>query len=168
MSPVKTSAFAPERLHRATAADLMSPNPHSIRDTATVPELVAMFIQRNISGAPVINEAGRPIGVVTEADIIAHDQERFQSHVSTGGPERLDLIGQSPTFGQPASATAMVDATLVQEIMTPIVFSVGPKAPAGEVVEELVRMNVHRLFVVDDDGALIGVVSPLDVLRYMV
>jgi CBS domain-containing protein len=156
MSPVKAQAFVPERLRTATAANLMTPNPVSIRDSATVPELVAMLTERNISGAPVINEAGRPIGVVTQADILIHDRERDDP----GAPS-----GSSHERG---STTATADATLVQGIMTPVVFSVGLKASAHTVVEELLRMNVHRLFVVDEDGALVGVISPLDVLRHMV
>jgi CBS domain-containing protein len=49
--------------------------------------------------------------------------------------------------------------------MTPVVFSVSPKTPAHKVVEQIVDLKVHRLFVVDDDGILVGVISALDILR---
>jgi CBS domain-containing protein len=53
------------------------------------------------------------------------------------------------------------------DLMTPAVFSVAPETSALKVAEEMVRLNVHRLFVVNDDGLLIGVISALDLLRYL-
>src|ERR671938_539119 len=55
-----------------TAADLMTPNPVSIRHSATVPEAAAFLAARGISAAPVIDETGRPVGVVSRTDIIRH------------------------------------------------------------------------------------------------
>ncbi len=49
--------------------------------------------------------------------------------------------------------------------MTPAVFSVTPQTPADKVVEQLVQLNVHQLYVVDEDQVLVGVVTALDVLR---
>ena len=63
------------RLHAATAADAMTANPMSIREELTVHEAVVFLIERGISAAPVINEAGRPVGVVTEADILRHNRD---------------------------------------------------------------------------------------------
>jgi len=40
-------------------------------------------------------------------------------------------------------------------------------APASFVIEEMVGLKVHRLFVVDETGVLVGVISALDVLRRM-
>jgi CBS domain-containing protein len=51
--------------------------------------------------------------------------------------------------------------------MTPIVLAVRPKAPAKEVIEEMIRQRVHRLFVVDDDGVLVGVIAMSDILRHL-
>ena len=51
--------------------------------------------------------------------------------------------------------------------MTPVVFCVSPDAPASRVVREMIELKVHRLFVVDEIGTLVGVISVLDVLRHM-
>jgi len=58
-----------------------------------------------------------------------------------------------------------VDRTTVAEIMTPVVFSVSPATPAAQVVDELIALGVHRLFVTDTAGALVGVISTMDILR---
>jgi CBS-domain-containing membrane protein len=51
--------------------------------------------------------------------------------------------------------------------MTPTVLAVEPETPALEVVAEMLALKVHRLFVRDEDGVLVGVISALDVLRKM-
>ncbi len=58
-----------------------------------------------------------------------------------------------------------VDRTLVRDVMTPVVFSVRPDTPARQVIEELLHLRVHRLFVIDRDGVLVGVIAMSDVLR---
>jgi CBS domain-containing protein len=127
-------------LKERKAAELMTPNPVSIRECATVREAVELLTRRGISGAPVIDHAGRPVGVVSRADIVVHDRE---------APD-------------PAA-----DAERVRDIMTPAVFCVAPGAPASRVVREMIGLKVHRLFVVDDRGTLVGVISALDVLRHL-
>ena len=135
-------------LEAKTAADLMTPNPVSLRAAASVPEAVAMLTDRGFSAAPVIDEAGHPLGVVSRADILVHDREKATSAHGAPGP--------------PAGAE---DATRVRDIMTPVVFTVGLHAPAREAVEQMLALKVHQLFVVDREGALVGVISALDVLR---
>jgi CBS domain-containing protein len=130
------------RLDAVRAADLMTANPMSIRAEATVPEAVAVLTERGFSAAPVIDESGRPIGVVSRADILVHERERLR-----------------------AGARPPLDGTLVRDIMTPAVFSVTPHTSAEQVVEQLLTLNVHQLYVVDEDQFLIGVISAHDVLR---
>jgi CBS domain-containing protein len=129
-------------LDAARAADLMTPNPMSIRAEATVPEAIATLTEKGFSAAPVIDESGRPIGVVSRADILVHERERMRSAV-----------------------VPAIDGTVVGDIMTPAVFSVTPETPVDQVVEQLLTLNVHQLYVVDRDQFLIGVISAHDVLR---
>jgi CBS-domain-containing membrane protein len=49
--------------------------------------------------------------------------------------------------------------------MTPAVFAIGPTTSAAKVVSDMIGLHVHRLFVVDEDGVLIGVISTMDVLK---
>jgi CBS domain-containing protein len=51
--------------------------------------------------------------------------------------------------------------------MTPAVFSVAPDAPARRVVGDMLALRVHRLFVSDTSGVLLGVISALDVLNHL-
>src|SRR5262245_25146490 len=160
-----TTAMPRLMLQAATAADLMTPNPVSIRDIASVREAVVFLTDRRISAAPVINDAGRPVGVVSEADILRYDREHIehlatvpdyylQSELTLHSGERLD-----------AFQVETADTDMVQDIMTPVIFSVRPDTAAYNVVQELVGRRIHRLFVTDEDGSLIGVITTLDLLR---
>lgn len=161
MTTPKAAAAKRLTLAADTASDLMRPNPVSLRAEATVQEAVALLTDKGFSAAPVIDEAGQPVGVVSRADIIVHDRERQEHLVPV--PEGEGLPRASPR--RESFQVVNVDSTSVRDIMTPIVFSVRPDTPAWRVVEEMLALNVRRLFVVDDAGVLIGVVSAMDVLR---
>ncbi len=148
-----TSAFAPPRLTlwAQTASDLMTTNPLSIDQDSTVPEAIAMLTDHGFTAAPVIDDAGRPLGVVSRGDILIHDRAR-------------SIVGPS---GESEGLERGGDPTRVRDIMTPAIFSVAPDTAATRVVEEMLALKVHRLFVVDGDGTLVGVITALDVLRHL-
>jgi len=114
--PPKKETPAVLTLNAATAEDLMTPNPVSIRDGATVREAISLLADRGFSAAPVIDHAGRPVGVLSRADIVVHDREKVEylkpvpeyyqkSELSTHA-------GESLNWGfQVESPTAIVCAT---------------------------------------------------------
>jgi CBS domain-containing protein len=140
------------------AADMMSANPVSIRAEVTVAEAAALLADRGFGAAPVIDEAGRPVGVISRTDILLHDRQQLPPDCAEGS------YGDPPRSG-PGFSIEIVDPTLVRDIMTPLVFTVMPDTPADKVVEQMLALKVHRLFV-EDDGVLVGVISALDVLRH--
>jgi CBS domain-containing protein len=156
-------AGCPMTLRAKTAAELMTSNPLSLRDSATLHEAVAFLIDRGISGAPVIDEAGRPVGVLSRTDVLIHDRETVE-HVL---PPEYDSGAPMSRKAWDEFQIEKVDTTMVRDLMTPAVFSVALEAPATSVIRELCELNVHRLFVVDDNGVLVGVISALDVLRHL-
>jgi CBS domain-containing protein len=165
MATTKSTAAPPLALWAETAADLMMPNPMSIRADATVREAIEVLTDHGFSAAPVIDEAGRPVGVLSRADILVHDREKA-ARPGAAYYERADLTTAGEPLG-PGFHVEAVDTALVRDIMTPAVFSVDPDAPAASVVRQMVELRVHRLYVVEEDGTLVGVISTLDVLRHL-
>src|SRR5262245_62832515 len=153
-------------LEAATAADLMTRNPISIRETAVLKEAVAFLVDKGFSAAPVVDEAGRPVGVLSQTDIVIHDRNKVEylprvadfytkADLTMPGGEKLGEGFQIEN----------VDRTLVRDIMTPTVIGVAPHDTVVRVVGEMVALRIHRLFVVDEDDVLVGVISAFDVLR---
>jgi CBS domain-containing protein len=154
------------RLHAIQADDVMTPNPVSIRDELTVHEAVVFLTERKISAAPVINEAGRPVGVVSEADILRHDREHAE-HLYWLPQKDVDrelTLGSGEHLDGRSFEVEIPDVTRVRDIMNPIVYAVRRTTPVVEVVGQLVKKRIHRLFVVDDDGSLVGVITTLALL----
>ena len=126
-------------LRAETARELMTPGPYSLADTDTVEQAAAFLTDRGFGAAVVIDEAGHPLGVVTKTDLLIHVRER--------------------------AAGKKVEPATAREVMTPAVFSVREETPARSVVEQLVALNVHHLFVTDRTGVVVGVISPFDVVK---
>jgi CBS-domain-containing membrane protein len=150
-----------------TAADLMSRDPVSIREDASLREAVLLLHDRHFGAAPVIDEAGRAVGVISRADVLAHDRETVSYARPTPEYDPRDLKLSNGERLPDEFQVEWVDDTSVREVMTPAVFGVKTSTAATEVVEQMVALDVHRLFVVDEDGVLVGVISTLDVLRHL-
>jgi CBS-domain-containing membrane protein len=121
-------------------ADLMTRDPLSIRADATIREAVSLLTTKGITAAPVINEAGRPIGVLSLTDLV-------------GGIR--DQVIDDGTFLN----------MQVCEFMTPFVFFVDQDTPVYAVVRELLDCKIHQMYVADNDGTLIGVLSAAELLE---
>jgi CBS domain-containing protein len=155
-------ALEPLELRARTAADLMVPNPVSLRADATATEALRLFTHKGITAAPVIDEAGHPIGVLSRSDLLIHHRETT-APPPAHAPYFQDAHLEAPVCTVP-DATSDRRVT-VADLMTPAVFAVAPEASARRVVAEMLALRVHRLFVVDGDGLLVGVISAMDVLR---
>jgi CBS domain-containing protein len=121
-------------LEAQTAEDLMTSNPISISEHAAIIDAASILSNREFSALVVINDAGRPVGVVSRTDIVR--REAKPSHT-----------------------------TDIREIMTATVVSAKLDDPAWEVIAKMAAFKVHRLFVVDRTGVLVGVISAFDVVR---
>lgn len=144
-----------------TAGELMTPNPSSIHEYATLSAAANFFSDKQISAAPVINIAGRPVGVVGRTDLVRHlSAMAMHSHALQ------EVHGQDGHSNRDNSKQQRdVQSAQVSEIMTPTIYAVPEDTPMPAVIDEMLGRGVHRLFVLDSDGLLVGVISTLDVLR---
>jgi CBS domain-containing protein len=163
---------APRSFELLRAKDLMMPNPVSLRRDAGIREALELLTDRGFGAAPVIDEAGRPIGVVSRTDILIHEREFVQhARVAEPGGSSCDYsdwdVFPDPSWSKEFSIE-VADPATVGEIMTPAIFTVSLETPAREVVRRMLELKVHHLFVSDNEMAVIGVISPLDIMRRLV
>lgn len=126
----------------AHASDIMACNPVSICESTSIRDAAAFLLAKRISAAPVINDAGRAVGVVS-----------------------LKLIA---LFATPVDAACTPDLDWpVREIMDDRALFVKPDTPISCVVEKLVRSDDKKVLVADGDGILVGVISASDVVRHL-
>jgi CBS-domain-containing membrane protein len=155
-------------LRADTAEDLMTPNPVSLREYASLREAMQLLVEHGFCAAPVIDDAGRPLGVLSRSDLLIHDCET--SEYCREMPEFYRKEEIERAIGEKVQGgfqVEKVDRTRVADIMTPAVFSVHLDTPVATVLHDLLMLRVHRLFVVDDQGVLVGVISTFDLLKHM-
>lgn len=141
-----------------TVSDVMTREIIALAPDTGLSTAARLFATRHITGAPVIDPNGRVLGVVTQSDLVDPDRERSDDE----GHSVYYSIADGRTFAQ---GEAVVDQDgVVQDVMSPSVLAIGPRAPLLDAIREMVAEGVHRLLVADD-GKLIGILTSMDVLR---
>ena len=151
-----------------TAQDIMNPEVMSVQDDLTVAELAAFLVDQEISGAPVRDELGKLVGVVSVTDIVrthSSDGERYAPDHDPGFYVRgwEDRVEVEELQGYHFED----DSLLVRDIMTPSVFAVEVSTPVREVARSMMDSHLHRILVVND-GEVVGIVSTSDMLQMVV
>jgi predicted transcriptional regulator len=141
-----------------TASDLMVPNPISLRAEANVAEAMLLFTKKGITAAPVIDDSGHPIGVISRSDLLIHRENEKQRGGAYFHASSFESVDATP---KPSTTANVAD------LMTPAVFAVSEDTPVHRVVSDMLGLHVHRLFVVNQDGILVGVITTMDVLKQL-
>jgi CBS domain-containing protein len=116
--------------------DIMTTEVFTIEASATIETAASAFMSQFISGAPVVDDAGKPIGIVSESDILRHV---FADHQESRKP--------------------------VSSAMTPVIWTLGPDEPALRAVQWMLERRIHRVVVVEAPDKIVGIVSTMDVLK---
>jgi CBS domain-containing protein len=146
----------------ATVADIMDPEPATVSPEATVEEVLRTLKAHEVPGVPVVNEGGRCIGIVTEADLVFGDEEG-DLHV----PHYIELMGgviflEFPQRFQDRLRKAV--AATAGEMMTEDPVTVDAAASVRDAARIIAEEGHNRLPVVEH-GRLVGVVTRIDVLQ---
>ena len=139
------------------AQDVMTTQVISVGPDTPVEEIVALLLERNIRGVPVVEADGRLVGIVTQEDL-------FHLIEGEGGGKRswwLSLVG---TGEEQAHEQLKWHGRVAREIMTSPVVTVPPTTPVAEVAHLLETRHIERVPVVVDDR-VVGIVSRRDLLR---
>jgi CBS domain-containing protein len=139
---------------KTTVKDVMSTQIVAVRRDATFKEMAAALRQRRVSGFPVIDDDGKVIGVVSEADLLAKEA------LADGQPGAPGRIASMVHHKEAKKA----DGVTAGDLMTHPAVTVRPDDSAEHAARLMYSLQVKRLPVVDAGGCLVGIVSRADVL----
>jgi CBS domain-containing protein len=117
------------------ASNVMVKDVITVSDSTPLKDVARMFVEKKITGAPVVNAAGELVGVISETDII-----RKTNNIGAWSPS---------TAGQ---------------IMTKPAVTVSPDETLQRVCEMMYNRRIHRV-VVAEGAHINGILTTMDILR---
>jgi CBS-domain-containing membrane protein len=127
----------------------MNPLPLAIDEQTPIQQAAETLQQRSLDAAPIVDEAGGILGLVTLAACDA-----WKEFTLRAAPERFSAQDLGPNT--------------VSEIATHDVPSIRANASGEELVDRFLERRSRRVYVTDDYGRLVGVVSAADMLRHLI
>ena len=127
-----------QRLRRAEVASIMTKGVICVTTKWTIRELSAVLTNGDLGGVPVVDDAWRPIGIVSKSDVV-----RYLSEHGT------------------------VDDATVADCMLPLAITAHPAMPIAQVAALMAWEGIHRLPISGPAGDVIGIVSTLDIARWV-
>jgi predicted transcriptional regulator len=153
-------------MRQLTAKEFMNPHVVSVPADWTIEELAQFLIDKAISGAPVKDENGKFIGVVSLTDIVRHDG-LAETNLRADTPSDYYLHGwENKLAPEDLSAFHIEEKTqlTVRDLMTPIIFKVDENTPIQDVADVMLGGRIHRLLVTHGEQ-IVGIVTTMDMLK---
>lgn len=156
-APARSSRLAEQLRAQAEStsiSEVMCRNIVCLAPEARVEAVVQMFLEKGISGAPIVDGDWQPQGMVSKTDLlrtlcnqgdVAHEQR---------------AAGKMPDGGVDGGTT-------VGEVTMPYVLSLHEEAPVSVAAALMAYEGVHGLPVVASSGEVVGVVSTLDIIKWV-
>jgi CBS domain-containing protein len=145
------NSFFPRQL---MIRDVMTRNPESVTAGTPLSDAARLLLPSIFTGLPVVDEQSRPIGVITQGDLIRKG----------GLPLRLGLLAESDQ-NRLESVLNQLASRKAAEVMTSPAVMIAADRPLAAAVELMLTKGVKRLVVVDETGGLTGMLSRLDIFR---
>jgi CBS domain-containing protein len=122
-----------------TVGEVMTPNPISITESASLAEAAGILDSKKITGLPVVDENGCLVGMISQTDLV---RARANSHLVSNWP-----------------------GLAVGQIMSKPALTIESGASIEDAAKQMDQRRVHRLVVVDAAATPIGIISTSDLVR---
>ncbi len=152
---------------KTTAKDIMSTDVTTVDFEDRLTDVYQVFVEKEISGAPVLGDGDRLVGVVSIRDLLRAIEEE-----SDPGLDESYYFHNYDNWARTAGLSEIEDfqdrlgRRTVAEVMTNNVISVAPNAPISKIAALVRKNHIHRVLVLDDDK-LVGLVSLFDLIRLL-
>lgn len=142
------------------AKDIMNTEVITVSPDMTVEELGRLFIEKGISGAPVMDSDNALYGIVTENDLIKQNK-RF--HIPTV-LRLFDAFIPLERMKSVENEIKLMSASIVSEICTKDVITVDPETSLQDIATIMAEKGVHLLPVMSENK-LVGIIGKIDVIK---
>lgn len=142
------------------AKDMMTKDVITVSGEETLQNVAKIFIEKNISGVPVVDEQNHVIGVISEGDLV-YQQKPLAKPIFINLFDGILQIDRKE-FVEGLNKMA---AYKVSQLMTKDVITAHEDTPVEEIADLMINKKINRLPIVDDEGHLQGLVTRQDIIR---
>lgn len=157
-------------LDQPCANTVMTQQVVTLRPEMSLAEAAAILLDHQVSGAPVVNKQGVCVGVLTAADIVksehhrCENREKYSEAAFWSSQSLLPADFYAERLSQFRSRLEPCAEHQVSRVMTRDLMTVSQRTALRHVIDCMVTAHVHRVFVLDSDDRLAGVITTMDVL----
>jgi predicted transcriptional regulator len=137
-----------------TASDLMSRSLVLVPREMSLPGAARLLGKAHVTGAPVVDERGRCIGVISTTDFLTYAEHG--GHLKKSGPH--SVCSWQILDSEESSHDKVEDFMNKDPVMVP------PATGIGDLARAMIDAHIHRVVVVDEGNRPIGIVSSTDIL----
>lgn len=142
------------------ARDIMTRDVVSIHVETPVREIARVLLENHISAAPVIDEAGRPIGIVSEGDLV----KRSESDREARRDWWMSLLAEGEHLSDDFLSYIRSDQRVARHIMSAPVVTVAEDTGIEEIARILSSYRIKRVPVITH-RRMVGIISRADLVR---
>jgi CBS domain-containing protein len=143
-----------------TAKDIMTRNVVTVKPETSIEELASILVKNEISGVPVLDDAGSLFGIVTENDLISRNK-RLHIPTVVSFLDAAIYIESSRKFKEEVQRMA---ATKVGDICIRKVVTIAGETTVVDIATIMAEKKVHLLPVVEG-GKVVGIVGKRDMVK---
>ena len=147
-------------MDKLTVRDIMQADVVTVGANTTVRELAVTLAEHKISGVPVVDERGKVLGMVSEADVILQDADfHFPYYI-----QFLESVIYLQSISKFEERFRKTFGTKVSEVMSKEIVEISPDASVYDAATMMADNKVNRLPVVEN-GLLVGIVTRGDIVK---
>lgn len=144
-------------------ADVMSRDPILVRPQTPLKEAIQILAEKRISGLPVIDDAGKLVGIISETDLMWQE-------TGVTPPAYIMILDSVIYLQNPGTYERDLHKALGQtvgEVMSKNPVAISPDKSLREAAQLIQNHKVQRLPVLDNGGNVIGILTRGDIIRAM-
>jgi CBS domain-containing protein len=145
------------------AKSVMTRDIITVPPEATIADTARLMLDRHVTAVPVVDNERRPLGMVSEGDVMRHFGTQFQSKRA----EWLRMLAEGETLAPEFLAEIRLNRQRVGEIMHKSIVSADENASLADLADLMLKNAIKRVLILRE-GKLIGIVSRVDVVRAVV
>lgn len=150
-----------------TVGEIMTRKVVTVHPELPIERLILLLVDESIQAVPVVDAEHRPIGMASKSDLVFDHYEWAELRDETFWLQRVAKLPPGLATEGDLYLAELLRSRTVADIMSDEPITVREQTPIAEAARLMGEKHVHGCPVVGPDGALVGMVTAIDVMRWV-